>query len=265
MSAETEQELRSQLQQAQREAAYYQKLARECGERRLKEAEDLSRLIAQLRQTEKELARVRDELEQRVTERTSELAATNARLVQEMHARQQIADELQRAHAELQQSHAALEHEQRNLERRVQERTRELVQMQQERVRELAVPLIPLLDHVVILPLIGTIDPERAQQVMDTLLLGIATHHASIAVIDITGVRMVDTQVIQSLLQVARATRLLGAQVILTGIQPQVAATLVHLGTNLGDIITRSTLQAGITEVLHRLPPVRRHPGGREV
>lgn len=259
-STEQELELHGQLQQSRREVAYYQKLAQECGERRLKESENQSRLIAQLRQTEKELSHARDELDQRVQERTAELEMTNARLVQEMHERQRIADELQRAYEHLQQSHEALEYERHYLEARVQERTREILHMQQERVRELATPLIPLLDHVVIMPLIGTIDAERAQQVMDALLVGVETHRATIVILDITGVHRMDTRVAQTLLHAAQACRLLGAQVILTGIQPQVAQNLVHLDANLSGIITRSTLQTGIAGILRSTMSVAASP-----
>lgn len=251
MSTEQELEVSAQLQQAERKAAYYQRLAQECGERRLKESEELSRLIEKLRLAEKELARARDELEQRVLERTAELEAAIGHLMHEMQERRQIAEALRQAHEELQQSHAELEYERSSLETRVQERTREIVYMQRERVRELATPLIPLRDHVILMPLIGTIDPERAQQVMETLLAGVAAHHATTAILDITGVRTVDTQIAQALLQTARACRLLGAQVVLTGIQPQIAQTLVQLGADLNGIMTRSTLQAGINDVLY--------------
>lgn len=85
---------------------------------------------------------------------------------------------------------------------------------------------------------------------METLLEGIAAHQAEVVIVDITGVKVVDTQVAQALVQTAQAVRLLGARIILTGIQPQIAQTLVHLGADVGNIITRSTLQSGITYAL---------------
>jgi rsbT co-antagonist protein RsbR len=100
------------------------------------------------------------------------------------------------------------------------------------------------------MPLIGTLDSGRAQQVMETLLEGVSTHQAELAILDITGVSMVDTQVAQALVRSAQAVRLLGAQVMLTGLQPQIAQTLVHLGVDLSDIVTRGSLQAGIIYAL---------------
>jgi anti-anti-sigma factor len=100
------------------------------------------------------------------------------------------------------------------------------------------------------MPLIGTIDTGRAQQVMEALLEGVAHHQATLAILDITGVSVVDTQVAQALIGAAQAVRLLGAQVMLTGIQPQIAQTLVHLGVDLSGIETRGSLQSGIAEAL---------------
>jgi rsbT co-antagonist protein RsbR len=122
----------------------------------------------------------------------------------------------------------------------------QLIEAQRSALRELSTPLIPITDDVVIMPLIGTIDSARAQQVMETLLEGIAHHSAETVILDITGVQVVDTQVANALIHAAQAVRLLGAQLVMTGIQPQIAQTLVHLGADLRDIITRSTLQAGI-------------------
>lgn len=111
---------------------------------------------------------------------------------------------------------------------------------------ELSTPLIPISDRVVVMPLIGAVDSRRAQQVLETLLQGIASTGARVAILDITGVPVVDTQVANALIHAAQAVKLLGAQVVLTGIRPEVAQTLVGLGADLGGIITRSSLQSGI-------------------
>jgi rsbT co-antagonist protein RsbR len=126
----------------------------------------------------------------------------------------------------------------------------QIIDAQQAALRELSTPLIPIADNVVIMPLIGTIDSGRAQMVLETLLEGVALHQADVAILDITGVSIVDTQVAQALIRAAQAVRLLGAQVILTGIQPQIAQTLVHLGADMSSIGTHGNLQSGIAAVL---------------
>jgi rsbT co-antagonist protein RsbR len=136
-----------------------------------------------------------------------------------------------------------------------QERTafqQQIIETQQVALRELSTPLIPIADGVVLLPLIGTIDTSRAQQVLETLLEGISRQQAEIAILDITGVRVVDTQVANALLRSAQAAQLLGATVVLSGISAEVAQTLVGLGIDLSSIHTRSTLQSGIAEALSR-------------
>ncbi len=141
----------------------------------------------------------------------------------------------------------------RELKRQEAERTalqQRIIDAQRDALRELSSPLIPITDEVVIMPLIGTIDSRRAQQVMEALLDGIAQHQANLAIIDITGVSIVDTQVAHALISAAQAVKLLGAQVMLTGIQPQIAQTLVHLGVDLSSILTRGSLQAGIATAL---------------
>lgn len=122
----------------------------------------------------------------------------------------------------------------------------QVIEAQRDALRELSAPLLPISDHTVIMPLIGSIDTQRAQQIMETLLDGVARHQADIAIIDITGVSVVDTQVANALIQTAQAVQLLGSQVMLTGIGPVMAQTLVHLGADLSTIITRNTLQSGI-------------------
>ncbi len=122
----------------------------------------------------------------------------------------------------------------------------EIILAQQATLEELSTPLIPISDTVMVMPLIGSMDSRRAQQVLDTLLHGVAVARAEIAIIDITGVSIVDTQVANALIRAAQAVKLLGAQVMLTGIRPEVAQTLVGLGVDLSMIITRSSLQSGI-------------------
>lgn len=122
----------------------------------------------------------------------------------------------------------------------------QMIEAQQHALRELSTPLIPLSRQVVLMPIIGSVDSRRARQVMETLLEGIATTKATIAIIDITGVQVVDTQVANAFVQAARAVQLLGAQIILTGIRPEVAQTLVQLGVDLQSMRTLGSLQAGI-------------------
>lgn len=122
----------------------------------------------------------------------------------------------------------------------------EVIAAQEAAIRELSTPLIPLADGVVAMPLVGSISTARAQQIMETLLEGIGIHQARVALLDITGVKVVDTQVADALLRAARAARLLGAQVVLTGIGPEIAQTLVSLGADMSGITTRGTLREGI-------------------
>jgi rsbT co-antagonist protein RsbR len=122
----------------------------------------------------------------------------------------------------------------------------ETIRAQQAMLAELSTPLIPLNEQVMVMPLIGAVDSARAQQVLETLLQGIAGSGAQVAILDITGVAVVDTQVANALIRAAQAVKLLGAQVVLTGIRPEVAQTLVGLGADLSGIVTRSNLQSGI-------------------
>jgi len=126
----------------------------------------------------------------------------------------------------------------------------EIIRAQTASLAELSTPLIPLSERVVVMPLIGTIDARRAQDVLDTLLQGIADSKAEVVILDITGVPIVDTQVANGLVRAAQAVQLLGARVVLTGIRPEVAQTLVGLGVDLSGIITRSTVQSGIAFAL---------------
>lgn len=131
---------------------------------------------------------------------------------------------------------------------RLQER---IIQAQAAALAELSTPVIPISDRILVMPLIGAIDSDRARQVLEALLHGIERSRAQVAILDITGVPLVDTQVAKSLIVAAQAVRLLGARVVLTGIRPEVAQTLVGLGVDLGDIVTQSTLQNGIAYAMN--------------
>ncbi|MDI3282008.1 PAS domain-containing protein [Polyangium sp. 15x6] len=125
-----------------------------------------------------------------------------------------------------------------------------IIAAQKQTIRELVTPLLPIERGVVAMPLVGAIEGERAEQILETLLAGVAMHAATIVILDITGVREIDEQVAQALVQAAQATRLLGAQVVLTGIKPAIAQTLVEMNADMTGIITRSTLRSGIAYAL---------------
>jgi rsbT co-antagonist protein RsbR len=122
----------------------------------------------------------------------------------------------------------------------------EIIKSQQRTLDELSTPLIPINDSIVIMPLIGSMDSRRAQNVLDSLLNGIAESRSTTLILDITGVAMVDTQVANVLLRATEAVKLLGANTIITGIRPEVAQTLIHLGVDLSNLRTLSSLQSGI-------------------
>jgi rsbT co-antagonist protein RsbR len=128
----------------------------------------------------------------------------------------------------------------------------QVIEAQRVALRELSSPIIPIGEGVVAMPLIGSIDSARAQQIIEVLLEGVAESRARVAILDITGVQVVDTQVANGLLRAAQAVKLLGAQALITGIRPEVAQTLVGLGADLSGIITRGTLQSGISYALAR-------------
>jgi len=117
-------------------------------------------------------------------------------------------------------------------------------------VRELSTPIVPVTREVLVLPLVGALDAQRAEQVIASLLKSIEEQRARVVIMDITGVPVVDTHVANYLLRAALAARLLGAEVILVGITPQVAQAVVGLGVDLSEIVTRSDLQSGIEYAL---------------
>ena len=129
----------------------------------------------------------------------------------------------------------------------VQERER-TIRQQQEAIRELSTPVLQVRDRLLILPMIGIIDPLRARQLTEQLLRGIRANRAKVVVIDITGVAAMDTQVANHLVQTVEASRLLGAKVIVSGLSPEIAQTLVHIGVELTKMTTVGDLQGGIEQ-----------------
>ena len=129
----------------------------------------------------------------------------------------------------------------------VQERER-IIREQQEAIRELSTPMLQVRERLLILPIIGVIDPQRARQLTEQLLRGIRTNRAKVVVIDITGVAAMDSNIANHLVQTVEASRLLGATVIVTGLSPEIAQTLVNIGVDLGKMNTVCDLQGGIEE-----------------
>jgi rsbT co-antagonist protein RsbR len=129
----------------------------------------------------------------------------------------------------------------------VQERER-VIRQQQEAIRELSTPVLPVRERLLILPIIGIIDPQRARQLTEQLLRGIRVNRARVVVMDITGVPAMDATVANHLVQTVEAARLLGATVIVTGLSPEIAQTLVNIGVDLSKMNTVGDLQGGIEE-----------------
>ena len=133
------------------------------------------------------------------------------------------------------------------------QRAREdVIKRQQQELLELSTPVVKLWDGVLALPLIGTLDSARTQVVMESLLQRIVETNSPIAIIDITGVPTVDTLVAQHLLKTVAAARLMGADCIISGIRPQIAQTIVHLGVDLGDVVTKATMADAVSQALDR-------------
>jgi rsbT co-antagonist protein RsbR len=129
----------------------------------------------------------------------------------------------------------------------------EVINRQQQELLELSTPVVQLWKGVLALPLIGTLDSARTQVVMESLLQAIVETGSSIAIIDITGVPVVDTLVAQHLLKTVAAARLMGADCIISGIRPQIAQTIVHLGVEISDVLTKATLADAFAIALSRI------------
>lgn len=137
--------------------------------------------------------------------------------------------------------------------RTFQKSREEVIKRQQEELLELSTPVVKLWEGVLALPLIGTLDSQRSQTVMESLLQRIVDTGSEIAIIDITGVPTVDTLVAQHLLKTVTAIRLMGADCIISGVRPQIAQTIVHLGLDLGSLTTKANLADALKLALARL------------
>jgi len=136
--------------------------------------------------------------------------------------------------------------ERRAAEEKIRRQTQEILEMA-------AVPVVQVWEGIVLVPLIGTLDSQRTQQLMERVLNRVTETNSPVALLDITGVPSIDTQTAQHLIETTAAVRLLGAEVILTGIRPAIAQTLVHLGIDLSNITTRASLGAGLRRALEML------------
>jgi PAS domain S-box-containing protein len=168
----------------------------------------ITRDLSERKRLDEEVRRARTELEERVKDRTAELARSNDALKAELTGRRQA----------------------------------------EEAIRALSTPVLPVRERLLILPLIGVVDSTRALQLTEQLLGSIRTYRAKAVVIDITGVPIVDSRVANHLLQTVEAARLMGAVVIVTGISPEIAQTLVRIGIDLSRLTTRTDLMGGLEE-----------------
>ena len=132
-------------------------------------------------------------------------------------------------------------------------RHEEALARQAREILEISTPVVQVWEGILLVPLIGTLDSQRTQQVMEKLLTQIAESNSPVALIDITGVPTIDTQTARHLVETVTAVRLLGAEVLLTGVRPAIAQTLVHLGIELSGVITRSSLASGLKQALEML------------
>jgi predicted ATPase/GAF domain-containing protein/tRNA A-37 threonylcarbamoyl transferase component Bud32 len=194
-----------------------------------------ARLIANVRAATSEVKRANERLEVEVAHRTEELGRANKDLIG---AKERLERELVRREQ--------IEVERTTLQEQV-------IAAQRARLAEMSTPVIPITDDIIVMPLIGTVDRERAQQVLSAALEGAQRHRAQVLILDITGIKQIDTNVAATLLGVAGALRLLGAEAVLTGIAPEIATTLVGLGIDLSSFVTMGTLQSAMDYALRRV------------
>ncbi|WP_437587270.1 AAA family ATPase [Sorangium sp. So ce1000] len=205
-----------------------------------------ARLLAEVREANETVRQANERLEAEVSERTEELRVSNQEIGA---ANERLQIELrQREQAE--RDRAALQEQMIEAQRERVALQEQMIEAQRARLSELSTPLIPITDRIMVMPLIGTVDAERAEQVLEAALSGAQRHQASVVILDVTGIKQIDTHVIRTLLRTASALRLLGTRAVLTGIRSEVAQTMVQLGADLGAIFTKGTLQSGIAYAL---------------
>ncbi|WP_437493667.1 response regulator [Sorangium sp. So ce1014] len=197
------------------------------------------------------LARVHTQVSLRRATRA--LEEQNARLSDEVRERVRAEEALAEAAQRLRDANAQLSHQLTQNERAEAARAalqEQVIAAQRERLLELAAPLIPIIDGVLVMPLVGAVDVERARQAIQTALYGASERGADHLIIDITGVRAVDETVARMLVQAAMGLSLLGTSTIVTGIRAEVAQTLVGLDLHLDCLVTKGTLQSGVEHAL---------------
>jgi GAF domain-containing protein len=186
-----------------------------------------AQLYAETQRTSRELQRSNEGLELQVNQRTLELRQANERLQSEF---------VERARAE--RERAALQEE--------------IIVAQKARLAEMSTPLIPITAQIMVMPLIGTVDYARAEQVLESALTGVQRSRARVVILDVTGMTHIDTAVAAMLVATTRALRLLGAHAVLTGLRAEFARLLIAENIELGALTTRGTLQSGIAYALER-------------
>jgi DNA-binding response OmpR family regulator len=204
------------------------------------------------------IARVRTQLSLR--RMTQSLKDQNARLALQIDerlaaeaAREALTRELMDRTEELRQANERLSRELRERERAEAARATlqdQLLAAHQQRLRELSTPLIPITEKIMVMPLIGSMDVERAQRVLESALEGAAQRQAEFVILDVTGMKGIDAEVADLLLRAGQGLRLLGARVVITGIRPEVARALVELGVSFDTVVTKATLQDGVAFAL---------------
>jgi len=143
--------------------------------------------------------------------------------------------------------------EQRQHAKELERKQQEIIRLQEESLRELSTPVLEVWEDILVLPIVGVVDTKRSIDIMNNLLQNIVEKQSKCAIIDITGVEVVDTRTADYFLKVARASRLLGAHCVLTGLSPAVAQTLVEIGADLSEVKTLRNLKSGLSECLSLL------------